>query len=371
MSREVPDNLRADLSAYLDGELPPERVEAVERTLATSAECRRVLIELRETSQALAQLPRHAAPGDFARTTLARAPETLGSRSAPRPPMRVARLAMRLTGAAAVIGGAALVAWYGQNQWPFTGRKTAPAPAANVTTADQTIYAVDPAATEEDRDDLSYSLSRAPADKRAPDAELELFGIQVPSEYTREWSPSGTAAMDSDDSTPVIEIEVTPQNEAQYAAALADLIARFGDVPDAVPAEFSGRLTVDAATATLAALHEHAPGQVFCANPEEPIWARLLGEPEHAPSRIAGEIHEPPRAEAPAATTLSRARRTPGAKASEAKPLAGGRVDLVRKAPAAPASQPETAPAEPIRLRVRLFPVGAAAPAGSQPAPSP
>lgn len=54
--------LEADLSAYLDGELSPERMRAVERLLAESEEARQLLDDLRDVSDQLAALPRRAAP---------------------------------------------------------------------------------------------------------------------------------------------------------------------------------------------------------------------------------------------------------------------------------------------------------------------
>ena len=55
------------LSAYLDGQVTGEERARVERLLAEDAEARQVLEELREVSQSVAGLPRHALPDDFAK----------------------------------------------------------------------------------------------------------------------------------------------------------------------------------------------------------------------------------------------------------------------------------------------------------------
>ena len=55
------DDLAAELSAYLDVELTPGRVEKVEKLLAEDAAARELLVELREASEAVGGLPREAA----------------------------------------------------------------------------------------------------------------------------------------------------------------------------------------------------------------------------------------------------------------------------------------------------------------------
>ena len=59
------EKLAADLSAYLDGELSPERAADIERTLAASPEARRLLDELRDVADQLAALPRLRAPDEL------------------------------------------------------------------------------------------------------------------------------------------------------------------------------------------------------------------------------------------------------------------------------------------------------------------
>ncbi len=66
MAESEPDNLQADLSAYLDGELSEERTAEVQAALKKSAEARRLLEQLRATARALNALPRMSAPAILA-----------------------------------------------------------------------------------------------------------------------------------------------------------------------------------------------------------------------------------------------------------------------------------------------------------------
>lgn len=68
-----PENLHAELSAYLDGELSPERAREVDELLAHSDSARRLFEDLRVISRGLAELPRHAAPEGIAEQVLQRA----------------------------------------------------------------------------------------------------------------------------------------------------------------------------------------------------------------------------------------------------------------------------------------------------------
>jgi hypothetical protein len=60
------DNLEADLSAFLDGELSEDRASRVQQALKESAEARRLLEQLRTTQRALRSLPRLSAPPELA-----------------------------------------------------------------------------------------------------------------------------------------------------------------------------------------------------------------------------------------------------------------------------------------------------------------
>jgi len=102
--RPAPHLPDADLSAYLDGELPAERRRKVEAWLAESEEARRRLAELRAVSDQLAALPRLRAPKALA-AALARAAERrqLFGEDAPERRLQTYRATARLLAAAAVL----------------------------------------------------------------------------------------------------------------------------------------------------------------------------------------------------------------------------------------------------------------------------
>jgi anti-sigma factor RsiW len=91
---------RAELSAYLDGELIPLRIEAMQAHLASCQSCRAELEALRELKAGLATLPEVAAPRSFALTP-EMAARPLGEKERPAAPVRARALAngMRLAGA--------------------------------------------------------------------------------------------------------------------------------------------------------------------------------------------------------------------------------------------------------------------------------
>ena len=64
---------RADLVAYLDGELPEDRTRVIEQALAESDVARHEVESLTRTWQLLDALPREAASADFTAKTLATA----------------------------------------------------------------------------------------------------------------------------------------------------------------------------------------------------------------------------------------------------------------------------------------------------------
>jgi hypothetical protein len=91
---------RAELSAYLDGELIPLRIEAMQAHLASCQSCRAELEALRELKTGLATLPEVAAPRSFALTP-EMAARHLREQELPVVPVRARVLAngMRLAGA--------------------------------------------------------------------------------------------------------------------------------------------------------------------------------------------------------------------------------------------------------------------------------
>lgn len=129
MSKPVDDNLQADLSAYLDDELSPERRAAVEAWLAAAPEAQAELRALRRVKTQVATLPRAAAPAELARSVLAKAAEHLPAQPPSpenerrRTQRRWVRLTLRVSSAAAVLMlGAFLGAyWQAHLQHGFSG----------------------------------------------------------------------------------------------------------------------------------------------------------------------------------------------------------------------------------------------------------
>ncbi len=113
MSNDRPDQLEADLSAYLDGELSPERARAVEQLLRESPAARRTLEELRDVADQLAELPRCRAPDELAAAMMRQAERRmLFGEGRPRRGPRVLRLVLQVSASAAVMAACALVGWY-------------------------------------------------------------------------------------------------------------------------------------------------------------------------------------------------------------------------------------------------------------------
>jgi anti-sigma factor RsiW len=91
---------RAELSAYLDGELIPLRVESMQAHLASCQSCRTELEALRELKTGLATLPEMGAPRSFALTP-EMAARPLREKERPLVPVRARAMSngMRLAGA--------------------------------------------------------------------------------------------------------------------------------------------------------------------------------------------------------------------------------------------------------------------------------
>ncbi len=112
MASAEKDKLMADLSAYLDGELSPERARQVEQFVAESEEARRTLADLRAISKALGDLPRMRAPAavpEEVRRSAER--QILLPERVPAGKARVLQLFARLSASAALIAVCAFVGW--------------------------------------------------------------------------------------------------------------------------------------------------------------------------------------------------------------------------------------------------------------------
>lgn len=106
------EQLGADLSAYLDGELSPRRAQEVERLLSESDDARRLLAELRSVSEELRDLPRMRAPevlADWMRRAITG--QAGGRPGVPAGGVRVLRLVSRAVASAAVIVVCVIAGW--------------------------------------------------------------------------------------------------------------------------------------------------------------------------------------------------------------------------------------------------------------------
>ena len=100
------------LSAYLDGELPPQERDEVEMRLRRQPELARALDQVRELGEGIRQLPTHSLSPDFAARVLAQAQQAGRSAAAHPAPSRRGWLivaAAALTATAALV--LAMVAW--------------------------------------------------------------------------------------------------------------------------------------------------------------------------------------------------------------------------------------------------------------------
>lgn len=122
MTRDELEKLGADLSAYVDGELSPERTRAVERTLAESAEARELLEQLRGISRRLGDLPRAVVPEDLAIRVLQQHEHAQTATVVARQPSQIPALGR----IARVLASAAALAFCFYTGWFMHGRASAP-----------------------------------------------------------------------------------------------------------------------------------------------------------------------------------------------------------------------------------------------------
>jgi anti-sigma factor RsiW len=95
--------IQHDLSAYLDGELPPEEMADVRRHVAQCQACQDELEELRSTKKLLSRLAQPELPPDFARELWSRIEQKPRQRRwmwLPRPAVALAAIALALVLAA-------------------------------------------------------------------------------------------------------------------------------------------------------------------------------------------------------------------------------------------------------------------------------
>lgn len=105
------EQLGSDLSAYLDGELSPQRARQIERLLEESEDARRLLARLRAVSQDLGDLPRVPAPESLAETIRHARERQAVERGRPAGGWRALKLVTRVVASAAVIVFCMFTGW--------------------------------------------------------------------------------------------------------------------------------------------------------------------------------------------------------------------------------------------------------------------
>ena len=126
MTERKSDNLTADLSAYLDGELDEQRRHEVEEFLAESADARRALDELRTVSGQIAALPRRRAPATVTFALAARAEDRLlVPNPLPSPRMRTVRLFAQVAATAAALAACVFIGYEVRDYPGATSRRPA------------------------------------------------------------------------------------------------------------------------------------------------------------------------------------------------------------------------------------------------------
>lgn len=278
------DNLTADLSAYLDGELDPGRRAEVEQLLATSDEARRTLDDVRAVSDGLATLPRLRAPDTLAATMLRHAERRLlldsgglGRR------WRVLRRVGQIGAAAAVLAACVFVGYEAlrqQGAGPARQQEAVPAE-SRVDSLRADAKSVAPSSgdvlerTEEFTAGIDLARGREGESLEADDEKLLVAARGLgssrgapaaasPAEHgaaAPEAASEGTATLAEmqvaellpapDQGGPVVRIWVTPQTEQEHRGALTVLAGWI--------AEPKGVARADATTVESIASHAVVP----------------------------------------------------------------------------------------------------------------
>ena len=309
-----PDNLGADLSAYLDGALDPQRTRAIERLLRESPAAREMLAELREVSRQLDELPRLRSPEDLA-GAFRGSPRRDATASLRR--ARLIRMVTRISASAALIlvglvAGRTLYQPATEPQSATNVRRLAPAqrdaagagvparPAPARIAAPARVRGASPERpASEPEVEAGPVVARSPVPDRiaasgehpeplaAGSVRAKAFDdadqIQPPASTTARSratvmaspteGPGDIRASSEQDAaeTPIVQIVVTPADMQTYAAVLDDVatwdassVAAWRQGSDGEPAarELTVHVSPARVGAMLASLNEHAPQQV-------------------------------------------------------------------------------------------------------------
>lgn len=335
------DNLLADLSAYLDGELGAARAAEVERLLAESPDARQMLDELREVRDRVRALPRARAPAELSAGLGAQVQSRLsGLRRASFWSGRVLRVGVPLAAAAAAV---LAVGVFLRHQTQPEVRTAAPRAAQRLSLKLPGAATVEPTAP----------LAAAPTEELAeqqPEADSERF--------TSLGRASGEAAVAPPVAEgPAVAVVLHPKDEVEYAkyAALLERWLREAGRVEPVPAAAlpGGQPGGQAPTAVVARAVEAAPGTA----PRALAYAYQLALPE-LDARVAQLLEVNPPEQVTVQTnfaaedgtvadqltpTAPPQGETPGAGLAQAAPLAGREEPGKEKAAPAGGEAPRAA----------------------------
>lgn len=185
MTRDELEKLGADLSAYVDGELSPERTRAVERLLAESTEARELLEQLRGISRRLGDLPRAVVPEDIAVRVLQQYEHAQTATVAARQPSQIPAFGR----IARVLASAAALAFCFYTGWFMHGRVSA-SPTSAARDVPHTHRAM-----KSDVPTISDSESETETLRVAPTRELLARGNTEPAEERSDASLGDGAAI--------------------------------------------------------------------------------------------------------------------------------------------------------------------------------
>jgi len=311
------EQLGADLSAYLDGELDPKRTSEIELLLERSEEARALLTKLRGMSRQLGDLPRMKAPEDLIDSLPARRKlpieQTRARKQSFNP--RSVWLTSKIAASAAVIVVCFYTGWIMHERMTAAPRAVAMAvqspPATPALVDEKSAVRGEKGVTSPERDFESEQYAKKGDDLASdPLEQLEALGyvggydesedepvvavlppepILAARESKKdepEEADARTAGAEIDsepaampwlaDFTPTVEILVTPQDQAQFAAAL-DAVSvwsspaggggagRCGLREDVSQQDFTIRSSPEQVSDLLRALEERTPRQVSVA----------------------------------------------------------------------------------------------------------
>ena len=279
MANPEHNNLEADLSAYLDGELSASRTQAVEHLLAESAETRRTLEDLRQVRDQLTALPRLQLPAEPADSLVRRAEKELISRSAPAARRaRLLRLFGPLTAVAAVLVVGLFIGYQALEPYLAT-RLNSPTPRAEPAAKPEPPHAVAREPQEPTFAARGGSAESKKLDRSAPDesARLKSLGytaapppaVDKAARAPAAVAPPETALAEApaEESIPATSVAVViqTQHEADYVSNAARQVEQ-GGLPGAIRADQTHNLA--GPHVEVHAIHRHHAAKTLVQTPD-------------------------------------------------------------------------------------------------------